>query len=166
MLFWNAFCWIIKNILHMMCVVRYSLNFQTFSHSIITWTSYPLLTCDLTYISYYFTFLHCNVAPSSFTFDTLFCTWSWTWKLCESNNFHSSYLFWNYFHSYIQPVKNFIPTICLLPIIIQKFIHVPRSSKYFTFFVTFIHVHVLPFIRHKCFGINFIHTFKLVESFT
>jgi len=31
-------------------------------------------------------------------------------------------------------------------------------------FVTFVHVHVV-FIPHNCFGISFIHTFQLVESF-
>jgi hypothetical protein len=140
----------------MICVVHYSLISQAFSHSIIMWTSYPWLIVglNLTYTSYCFTLLHCNVALSNFTFDIYFSKWSWTWKFCEFSNFHSLYFFWNYFH----------PKTRLLPIIIQKFIHVSHSSKYFMFFVIVIHVHVV-FIRHNCFGINFIHTFQLDKSF-
>jgi len=63
---------------------------------------------------------------------------------------------WNYIHLYTQLVKCFIQKICLLLIIIQNFINAPCSSKYF------IIVHVV-FIRHNCFGINFIHTFQLVK---
>ncbi len=62
-------------------------------------------------------------------------------------------MFWNYFHPYIQPTKNFIWTICLLPIIIQKFICAPCSSKYLMFFIIVIHVHVV-FFWHNCLGIH------------
>ncbi len=116
------------------------------------------------YTKYCFTLLHCNVAPSSFTFEIFFCGWNSTWNLCESSNFHSSCFFWNYFHPYSQLVKSFIIKIHLLPIIIQKFIHFPHSSKYWMFKKTFIHVHVI-FIQHNYFGISFIHTFQFVESF-
>ncbi len=130
------------------------------------WTSYPWVTMwrDLTYTSYCFTFSHYNATPLNFAFDTFFCGWNWTWKLCEYSNFHSSQLFWNYFHPYNQPTKSFIQTIHLLPIIIQKFIHVPRPSKYFILFVIVIHVDVV-FIWHNCFGINSIHTFQHVNFF-
>ncbi len=42
--------------------------------------------------------------------------------------------------------------------------HAPCSSKYFIHFLIFIDVHVI-FIQHNCFGVNFIHTFKLVKLF-
>ncbi len=42
-----------------------------------------------------------------------------------------------------QLVECFIKTIRLLPIIIQKFIDAPHSSKYSIHFVTFIHVHLV-----------------------
>ncbi len=135
----------IKIFFSMMCVVHYSLISQAFSYSIIMWTSYPWLTMwlNLIYTSYCFTLLRCNVALSSFTFDTFFGGWNWTWKLCESNNFHLSLLFWNYFHPYIQPIGSFIQKIRIFWIIIQKFIHVPHSSKYFIIFVIFIHLHMV-----------------------
>jgi len=69
----------------------------------------------------------------------------------------------SFIHTF-QLVKSFIQTIHLFPIIIQKFIDVARSSKYFIHFVTFIHVLVV-FIRHNCFGVSFIHTFQPVGSF-
>jgi hypothetical protein len=57
-----------------MCVMHHSLISKTFSHSIIKWISYPWLIVwlNLTYTSYSFTFLHYNVALSSFTFDIFF----------------------------------------------------------------------------------------------
>jgi hypothetical protein len=58
----------------------------------------------------------------------------------------------------------FIQKIRLLLIIIQKFIHVTHSFKYFIHFVTFIHAHVV-FTWCNCFSISFIHTFQLVKSF-
>jgi len=134
-----------------MCVVHYSLIFQTFSHSIIMWTSYPwfIVWLNLIYTSYCFTILRCNVVPLSFTFDIFF--------LDEVGHENFVSLVISICHNCFGII--FIQTIRLLLIIIQKFIHVPHSSKYFMFFVTIIHVHVV-FIQHNCFGINFIHTFQ------
>jgi hypothetical protein len=60
--------------------------------------------------------------------------------------------------------RNFHPNISSTSIYHPKNIDVQLSSKYFTHFVIFIHVHVVS-IRHKCFGISFIHTFQLVKNF-
>ncbi len=155
-----------KIFFNMMCVMHYSLISQAFSHSIIMWISYPWLNVwlDLIYTSYCFTLLHCNVVPLSFAFDTFFCGWSWTWKLCESNNFHCHNWFGiNFIHTFNQLKVSSI-LFFLVSIIIQKFIHAPHSSKYFIFLVTFIHVDVV-FIRHNYFGISSIYTFELVKNF-
>ncbi len=60
--------------------------------AIIMWISYLcfIVWLNLTYTSYCFTLLHCNVTLLNFTFDTIFQEWNFTWKLCESSNFHSS----------------------------------------------------------------------------
>ncbi len=62
----------------------------------------------------------------------------------------------------MQLIKNFIETIRLFQIIIQKFIHAPCSSKYFMFFVYVIHVHVV-FIWHNFLIISFIIRLNLMN---
>jgi hypothetical protein len=116
------------------CVLHYSIISQAFSHSIIMWTSYPWLArwLDLTYTSYYFTLLHYNVVPLSFAFDIFFAN--------EVGHENYVNLIISICHNYFgiifihtQLIGSFIQIIRLLPIIIQKFIHAPCSSKYFIF---------------------------------
>jgi hypothetical protein len=149
-----------------MCVVHYSLIFQAFSHVIIMWTSYLWFTVwlHLTYISYCFTLLHCNVALSSFTFDTFFL------DEVGHENFVSLVIAIHHNDFGIT----FIHTLNRPIISSKQFVYFQLSSKssfmlhihpnISCFFVIIIHVRVV-FIRHNYFGISFIHTFQLDKSF-
>jgi hypothetical protein len=120
----------IKTFFSMMSVMHYSLISQAFSHSIIMWTSYPwvIVWFNLIYTSYCFTFLHCNVVPSSFTFDTFFL------NEVGHENFVSLVISirCNYFGII------FIQKNRLLPIIIQK---VHLCSTFIQIFHVFYNYH-------------------------
>ncbi len=153
-------------LLQMMCVLHYSLIFQAFSHAIIMWTSYPWLTMwlHLIYTSYCFTLLHYNVAPSSFTFNTLFL------DEVGHDNYISPVI--SIRHNYFWII--FIHTLNQSEFSSKQFIYFQLSSKsslmlhvnpkYFMIYLSIIHVHVV-FIQHNSFVISFVHTFQHDDTF-
>ncbi len=83
--------------------------------------------------------------------------------MCLMISIHDNCFGINFIHTF-QPIRTFIQIIRLPPFIIQK---VHWCSIFIQTFHPFNNFHPCTyfFIQHNYFGINFIHTFQLVESF-